>query len=222
MNKLEELNGVVEHLNTVVKNKGIMALVETINRTGFTDFSTIEKSKNTWRKIRSFYMDHPKSFGTTDLKYHDFIVKLINAIYNQATDSQITNTYGIEAEMPILLQDFFVENTKFLETIYGLRRTIKLPSVAKKKEEAKRFLSDHSALELDCVDDLVLETPNTWVVRTKWGNGPVVSMEGLEESDRHVIRSMYARMYGISYYEVRECTAQFWLDHPETRVSTGF
>lgn len=60
---------------------------------------------------------------------------------------------------------------------------------------------------------------NIWVVRTNNGCGPVVFMNG-KATDGHKVRRAYAKKFGIDYFQVRECTMEYWLRHPEKQQAT--
>ena len=88
--------------------------------------------------------------------------------------------------------------------------------IAKEMKEIYNEIKDNICDESD--------TTRAWVIRTKEGNGPVMFMNADFTDNyegRHRIRRWYAYTNKINYFDVRECTYDYWIDNPETQVATA-
>ena len=81
---------------------------------------------------------------------------------------------------------------------------------AEMKAIEKKF---QHALSEDIND--VEDYDNTFVLREKDGEGPIVFAELHNPEDINTIKTWYAYRYGINYLKVSPCTFEFWINHPD-------
>ena len=103
----------------------------------------------------------------------------------------------------------------------SLIKKIKYPSVSKVKQEMKKIAEEYGnniVEDITAVEDLT----QLYVIRTQTGNGPVIFVTGVKSDEgRHSIRRWYAYQYKVNYFQVRECSYEYWANHPETQYSTN-
>ena len=72
--------------------------------------------------------------------------------------------------------------------------------------------------DITTVEDLT----QLYVIRTQTGNGPVIFVTGVKSDEgRHEIRRWYSYQHKVNYFQVRECSYEYWANHPETQDSTN-
>lgn len=79
---------------------------------------------------------------------------------------------------------------------------------------------DYMSLESKEIED----TDGVFAIRTKYGTGPVVFVKNLSDfgyDARHEVRRWYAWQYKINYFDVRECSYEYWNNNEETQYSTA-
>lgn len=101
-----------------------------------------------------------------------------------------------------------------------LTKKIKFPSkmaYGKEMQEIYNKYKNNMSKNPDDVDDPV----HTYAIRTQFGEGPVVFVDGVKsDAGRKEVRRWYAWAYKVNYFSVRECSFEYWLKHPETQDST--
>ena len=99
-------------------------------------------------------------------------------------------------------------------------KKIKFPTKAEVAKEMKAIYDKYKnnmSKNPDDVDDPI----HTYAIRTQFGDGPVVFVDGVKsEEGRKEVRRWYAWFHKINYFQVRECSYDYWLKHPETQEST--
>ena len=120
-----------------------------------------------------------------------------------------------------------LEDEAFIEMLQNdtigksLVKKIKYPSASKVKQEMKKIAEEYGS---NIVTDITaVEDPTQlYAIRTKNGDGPVVFITGVKSDDgRHAIRRWYAYQYKVNYFQVRECSYEYWANHPESQESTN-
>ena len=120
-----------------------------------------------------------------------------------------------------------LEDEAFIEMLQNdtigksLVKKIKYPSASKVKQEMKKIAEEYGS---NIVTDITtVEDPTQlYAIRTKNGDGPVVFITGVKSDDgRHAIRRWYAYQYKVNYFQVRECSYEYWANHPESQDSTN-
>lgn len=103
----------------------------------------------------------------------------------------------------------------------SLIKKIKYPSASRVKQEMKKIAEEYGnniVEDITTVEDLT----QLYVIRTQNGNGPVVFITGVKSDEgRHDIRRWYSYQYKVNYFQVRECSYEYWANHPETQYSTN-
>ena len=103
----------------------------------------------------------------------------------------------------------------------SLIKKIKYPSASRLKQEMKRIAEEYGnniVEDITAVEDLT----QLYVIRTQTGNGPVIFVTGVKSDEgRHEIRRWYSYQYKVNYFQVRECSYEYWTNHPETQDSTN-
>lgn len=98
---------------------------------------------------------------------------------------------------------------------------IKYPSaakIAKEMNDIHNKYRDQIIFDENSIEDI----NQTYAIRTKLGNGPVVFVKGVKTNEgRHEVRRWYAWANKINYFEVRECSYEFWANNPETQIATN-
>lgn len=103
----------------------------------------------------------------------------------------------------------------------SLIKKIKYPSASRVKQEMKKIAEEYRnniTEDITTVEDLT----QLYVIRTQTGNGPVIFVTGVKSDEgRHEIRRWYSYQYKVNYFQVRECSYEYWANHPETQYSTN-
>lgn len=100
-------------------------------------------------------------------------------------------------------------------------KQIKYPTKARVNEEMKAIRNKYKNMIFDNVDDVVCND-YTYAIRTQYGDGPIVFVNGVRSDEgRHEIRRWYAWMYKINYFEVRECSYEYWVNNPNIQNATS-
>ena len=103
----------------------------------------------------------------------------------------------------------------------SLIKKIKYPSASRVKQEMKKIAEEYGnniVEDITTVEDLT----QLYVIRTQTGNGPVIFVTGVKSDEgRHDIRRWYSYQYKVNYFQVRECSYEYWANHPETQYSTN-
>lgn len=98
---------------------------------------------------------------------------------------------------------------------------IKYPTaakVAKEMNEIHEKYKNQMTSDKSEVDDI----EQTYAIRTKSGEGPVTFVKGVRsDTGRHEVRRWYAWQNNINYFDVRECSYEYWSNNPETQISTN-
>lgn len=121
----------------------------------------------------------------------------------------------------LLSDDSFIEMLQNDSIGKSLVKKIKYPSATKVKQEMKQIAEEYAS---NIVEDITtVEDPTQlYAIRTQTGNGPVVFVTGVKSDEgRHAIRRWYAYQYKINYFQVRECSYEYWANHPESQDSTN-
>lgn len=100
-------------------------------------------------------------------------------------------------------------------------KQIKYPSAAKIADEMKS-IHDKYKNQMTTNSDEVSDTEQTYAIRTQFGDGPIVFVKGVRSDEgRHEVRRWYAWAHGINYFEVRECSYEYWANNPGMQIATN-
>lgn len=181
-------------------------LIDVLNRIAMQSKSKridITSKANTTRVFKALY-----KIGT-DIYGYNFAKRL--------SDAKITD--GEDLKLLLSSDDF---REKMMADRQGafLVKKIKLPTKAELGKEMKAIYDKYKDQMSDNPDD-VDDPLHTYAVRTQFGDGPVVFVDGIKsDAGRKEIRRWYAWMYKVNYFQVRECSFEYWLKHPESQNST--
>lgn len=167
--------------------------------------------------------------GNVNLNTKANITKTFKLVYKLGTDvygynfAKKLSDYKIfdgNELKELLMSPDFIEILKSDKIGMFLIKKIKLPSkaeIAKEMKEVYNKYKDQMSKDPDDVDDPL----HTYAIRTQFGDGPVVFVEGIKsEEGRREVRKWYAWMYKVNYFQVRECSFEHWVKHPETQEAT--
>jgi hypothetical protein len=153
----------------------------------------------------------------------DLLIELGTSKYGNKFYIELGNKRNVKGHkdfIELLSNDDFISMLKCDSIGKSALAKIKLPSAARTKNEMKAIKEKYK-------DNILLDLheaeacDNIYVVRTQYGTGPVVFITGINaDCDRHDIRRLYAYEYKINYFQVRECSYEHWVNHPETQEST--
>ena len=153
----------------------------------------------------------------------DLLIELGTSKYGNKFCIELGNKRNVKGHkdfIELLSNDDFISMLKCDSIGKSMLAKIKLPSAARMKNEMKAIKEKYK-------DNILLDLheaeacDNMYVVRTQYGTGPVVFITGINaDCDRHDIRRLYAYEYKINYFQVRECSYEHWVNHPETQEST--
>lgn len=184
----------------------IAQLIDTLNRIAMQNKAKVvdlSTKANTTRTFKLLYKLGTDAYG------YNFAKKL--------SDEKIIDGNELKE---LLMSDDFKEALKADRQGMFLIKKIKLPTKAEVAQEMKAIYNkykDQMSKNPDDVDDPL----HTYAIRTQFGDGPVVFVEGIKsEEGRREVRKWYAWMYKINYFQVRECSFEHWLKHPETQEAT--
>ena len=184
----------------------IAQLIDVLNRIAMQSKSKtvdLASKANATRVFKTLY-----KIGT-DIYGYNFAKKLLEAKITDADDLK-----------QLLISDDFRQ--KMMEDRQGafLIKKIKLPTKAEIGKEMKAIYDKYKDQMSDDPDD-VDDPLHTYAVRTQFSDGPVVFVDGIKsEAGRKEIRKWYAWLHKINYFQVRECSFEYWLKHPEVQSST--
>lgn len=121
----------------------------------------------------------------------------------------------------LLTDESFIEMLQNDSIGKSLIKKIKYPSASKVKQEMKKIAEEYGnniVKDITTVEDLT----QLYAIRTQTGNGPVIFITGVKSDEgRHAIRRWYAYQHKVNYFQVRECSYEYWANHPETQDSTN-
>lgn len=121
----------------------------------------------------------------------------------------------------LLMSDSFKDMLKADSVGVNVIKQIKYPSKARIAEEMKAIRNKYKDMIFDNAEDVDCGE-HTYAIRTQFGNGPVVFVKGVRSDDgRHEVRRWYAWAHGINYFEVRECSFEYWANNPDTQIATS-
>lgn len=185
-----------------LNRRDLMKIVDIIQRMHGLDVSTKAAAGKAFRKFIKFGVD---VYG------YDF-EKILNGL-------KVKNAEDLRE---LFLSDDFISMLE-ADSIGArlLKTSIKLPTSAAIAKEMKAIYNKYEDNMSENPDD-VEDPDNTYAIRTQFGDGPVVFVDGVMSPEgRREVRRWYAWMYKINYFEVRECTFDFWLEHEDTRYATS-
>ena len=140
----------------------------------------------------------------------DFLTKLIAKGVKRASDFTA-----------LLTDESFIDMLQNDSVGKSLVKKIKYPSASKVKQEMKKIAEEYRnniVEDITTVEDLT----QLYVIRTQTGNGPVIFVTGVKSDEgRHEIRRWYSYQHKVNYFQVRECSYEYWANHPETQDSTN-
>lgn len=121
----------------------------------------------------------------------------------------------------LLSDDSFIDMLQNDSIGKSIIKKIKYPSASRVKQEMKKIAEEYGnniVKDITTVEDLT----QLYAIRTQTGNGPVIFITGVKSDDgRHAIRRWYAYQHKVNYFQVRECSYEYWANHPETQDSTN-
>ena len=121
----------------------------------------------------------------------------------------------------LLTDESFIDMLQNDSVGKSLIKKIKYPSSSRVKQEMKKIAEEYGnniVEDITAVEDLT----QLYVIRTQTGNGPVIFVTGVKSDEgRHDIRRWYSYQYKVNYFQVRECSYEYWANHPETQYSTN-
>lgn len=185
-----------------LNRRDLMKIVDIIQRMHGLDVSTKAAAGKAFRKFIKFGVD---VYG------YDF-EKILNGL-------KVKNAEDLRE---LFLSEDFISMLE-ADSIGArlLKTTIKLPTSAAIAKEMKAIYNKYEDNMSENSED-VEDPDNTYAIRTQFGDGPVVFVEGVMSPEgRREVRRWYAWMYKVNYFEVRECTFDFWLEHEDTRYATS-
>lgn len=121
----------------------------------------------------------------------------------------------------LLMSDSFKDMLKADSVGVNVIKQIKYPTKGRVAEEMKAIRNKYKDMIFDSADDVDFDD-YTYAIRTQFGNGPVVFVKGIRSDEgRHEVRRWYAWAHGINYFEVRECSYEYWANNPDIQVATS-
>ena len=121
----------------------------------------------------------------------------------------------------LLMSDSFKDMLKADSIGANVIKQIKYPSKARVAEEMKAIRNKYKDMIFDNADDVVCDD-HTYAIRTQYGDGPIVFVNGVRSDEgRHEVRRWYAWAYKINYFEVRECSYEYWVNNPDIQNATS-
>lgn len=184
----------------------IVQLIDTLNRIAHNSTSKmvdLSSKAGITRTFKALY-----KLGT-DVYGYDFAKKL--------SDAKITD--GDDLKELLMSDDFKAAMQADRQGMFLIKK-IKFPTKAAIAQEMKEIHNKYKNQMSDNADDV--EDPlHTYAIRTQFGDGPVVFVEGIKsEQGRREVRKWYAWVNKVNYFQVRECSFEYWLKHPETQDAT--
>jgi hypothetical protein len=89
-----------------------------------------------------------------------------------------------------------------------------------RRTDANKVAKGEMAIEdfkLSVVEDHDQALPEDWVVRTMHGTRRPVMYHGISKSAKNVLKTAYANVQGIGYFEVRPCLHKNWINWSDER-----
>lgn len=180
--------------------KFFIQVVDTLNKLSKVDISTKLAANRTFRMFTKYGVDlygyqFGKDLSNEKIKDGDLFREWLNSdeIREQLAADRVGKMLIKRIQFP-KKSDLYKEN----KAIYDKYKD----QMSKKSEDVNDPL-------------------HTYAIRTQFGDGPVVFVEGVKsEEGRREIRKWYAWMYKVNYFQVRECSFEYWLKHPETQDAT--
>ena len=175
-------------------------LIDVLNRIAMQSKSKridITSKANTTRVFKALY-----KIGT-DIYGYNFAKRL--------SDAKITD--GEDLKLLLSSDDF---REKMMADRQGafLIKKIKLPTKAAIAQEMK-VLRDKYKNQISTDENDVDDPIHTYAVRTNpYGLAPDLFVDGIKsEEGRREVRRLYAWMYKVNYFKVRECSFEWYLKH---------
>lgn len=137
---------------------------------------------------------------------------------SRIADEGITNANQFAM---LLMSDSFKDMLKADSIGVNVIKQIKYPSKARVAEEMKAIRNKYKDMIFENADDVVCDD-HTYAIRTQYGDGPIVFVKGVRsDAGRHEVRRWYAWAYKINYFEVRECSYEYWVNNPDIQNATS-
>ena len=162
--------------------------------------------------MRKVDLSSKAAIGATIKKYKDMANKIGGQNY-----VDILKKYNIDSNEKfedLFLDENFIEQlendtvgSKVLSTIILKKRQ----DMRHEAEYVERKYGQSMSEDINDVEDYY----NTYVLREKDGNGPVVFVELHNYKDINRIKTWYAYRYGVNYMKVSPCSFEFWIEHPD-------
>lgn len=159
----------------------------------------------------------------SEAKTFSTLLKLGIAKYGREFLSKLANK-GVKSAgdfTALLTDESFINMLRNDLVGKSLIKKIKYPSASKVKQEMKKIEEEYKnniVTDISSVEDLT----QLYAIRTQTGNGPVIFITGVKSDDgRHAIRRWYAYQHNVNYFQVRECSYEYWVNHPESQNATN-
>lgn len=137
---------------------------------------------------------------------------------SRIADEGITNANQFAM---LLMSDSFKDMLKADSIGVNVIKQIKYPSKARVAEEMKAIRNKYNDMIFDNADDVTCDD-YTYAIRTQYGDGPIIFVNGVRSDEgRHEVRRWYAWAYKINYFEVRECSYEYWVNNPDIQNATS-
>jgi hypothetical protein len=123
----------------------------------------------------------------------------------------------------------YLNSANFRETLetdnFGksLLNKIKFSKDSEIKKECTKIYNKYKDFMTTEENDIA-DTNGVFAIRTQYGTGPVVFIKDMPDfgyEARHEVRRWYAWQYKINYFEVRECSYDFWNNHEDSQIATA-
>lgn len=178
----------------------VVQLIDTLNRIAMTSKSKtidLNSKANAAKIFRTLYRLGIDIYG------YDFA--------NRLSKAKITD--GEDLKQLILSDEFKNELMNDRQGMFLIKR-IKLPTKAAIAQEMK-VLRDKYKNQISTDENDVDDPIHTYAVRTNpYGLAPDLFVDGVKsEEGRREVRRLYAWMYKVNYFKVRECSFEWYLKH---------
>ncbi len=177
--------------------------IDTLNSLKSVDVSSKNAADRTFKALLSMGVS----------KYGDRFVEMLKSPAIDVIDgTQLRELFDSEDFQNVLRGD------RGGRAVLAKAKLSKASTIAKENTAIYNKYKDQMSENPDDVDN-----PNqTYAVRTQMGDGPVIFVEGVKSPEgRREIRRWYAWMYKVNYFQVRECSFDYWAAHPETQTATA-
>lgn len=159
---------------------------------------------------------------TSEKLFNDFIQKIQNKY--GSTLKQILFNEGIKNGFTLkewIHQENIIDKLKHDYIGNKVLNKIVIKSSKNKEKYCKELYTKYEKI-IHTDESQITNSENVWAIRTQFGTGPIIFIDNVStEEDRHNLRMWYALNYHINYFQVRECTYKYWLQHPEYRYFTS-